>query len=189
MIALGLLGFIVIHLGDIAALKRVPRAKPATWAIGVGLLVYATVMMSLSQAQLPLPVWSAYLGWPLLIISLFLLVYSLFINLPFRKTYVSTGVSHKLVTTGLYALVRHPWIHCFILVMLSLVLISRSSQLLIAAPIWILFDILLVVVQDRFLFGRMFKGYDDYQRKTPMFVPNRKSINAFISQLRSAIIR
>jgi len=186
-IAVGILGFIVIHLFDIVSLKRIPSgAKPGVWTVGSGLLVYSLIMLCLKSNTLPLPIWSAWLGWGLLTLSLFLLIYSLFINLPFRKTYIATGVSDKLITTGLYALVRHPWIHCFTLLMLSLILVSKSSLLLIAAPIFILLNILLVVIQDKFFFGRMFAGYDRYRKETPMLLPNRKSISACISSLRKA---
>lgn len=189
LVAMGALGFAIIHLCDIVALKKVPWAKPIAWLSGGGLLIYASVMVCLSPEKLPLPGWLTYLGWPLLIISLSWLIYSLFINLPFGKTYIATGVGDRLITTGLYALVRHPWIHCFTLLLISLFLISGSRLWLAAAPVWLLFDTLLVVIQDRFLFGRMFKGYDDYRRTTPMLVPNRKSLSAFLSQLRSAANR
>ncbi len=119
-----------------------------------------------------------------MLISLPLLIYSLFINLPFRKTYVATGVSDKLIRTGLYALVRHPGVHWFILLVLSLILVSKSSLLLIAAPTFILLDVVLVIVQDKFFFGRMFDGYDSYRQETPMLVPNRKSISACIRTIK-----
>jgi len=186
-IAVGIFGFIVIHLFDLVSLKRIPSgAKPGVWIVGSGLLVYSLIMLCLKSNTLPLPIWSTWLGWGLLTLSLFLLIYSLFINLPFHKTYIATGVSDKLITTGLYALVRHPWIHCFTLFMLSLILVSKSSLLLIAAPIFILLNILLVVIQDKFFFGRMFAGYDRYRKETPMLLPNRKSISACISSLRKA---
>jgi hypothetical protein len=41
----------------------------------------------------------------------------------------------------------------------------------------------LVVVQDRYFFPKMFKGYDEYQKETPMLVPNRRSLKAFINSL------
>jgi len=185
-IVLGILGFLVIHLFDIVSLKKIPVAKPVTWILGSGLLAYSVIMVCFTPDKLPLPIWSTWLGWALLSISFFLLIYSLFINLPFRKTYVATGVGDKLITTRLYALVRHPWMHWLILVMLSLILVSRSSLLLIASPIWILLDILLVAIQDKFFFGRMFEGYDTYRRETPMLVQNRRSISAFINSLKQA---
>lgn len=183
-ILLGTIGFLIVHLFDLVSLKRIPLAKPATWALGSSLLVYSVVMASLQSDRLPLPTWSTWLGWLLLLVSLLILGYSLFGNLPFRKTYVAMGVPDKLIKTGLYALARHPGVFCFILVMLSLLLISRSSLLLMAAPIWIIADILLVVIQDRFFFGRMFPGYDRYRQETPMLLPNRKSINTSIGYLR-----
>ncbi len=186
-IAVGCLGFLVIHLFDVVSLKRWPGLKPVTWLLGGGLLVYALVTVSLQPNQLPLPTWATWSGWVLLITSLLLLIFSLFVNLPFRKTYISAGVSNKLITTGLYALVRHPGVHWFILVMIALILVSRSSLLLIAAPIFILLDIILVIFQDKFFFGRMFDSYESYRRETPMLVPNRQSINAFVFSLKQRL--
>jgi len=185
-IAIGCLGFLIIHLFDIVSLKRIPGAKPLTWILGSSLLAYALVMACLRSDKLPLPIWPTWLGWALLTISFLLLIYSLFINLPFRRTYIAAGAGDRLITTGLYALVRHPGVLWFTPLMLSLILVSRSSLLLIAAPIFISLDIVLVIVQDKFFFVRMFHGYDSYQRKTPMLVPNRQSINAFINSLRQA---
>jgi protein-S-isoprenylcysteine O-methyltransferase Ste14 len=185
-IAIGCLGFLVIHLFDIVSIKKVPIAKPCTWVLGSGLMGYAIVASYLWSDRLPLPAWSTWLGWVLLAISLSLLIYSLFINLPFRKTYVATGVGDKLIKTGLYALVRHPGVIWFVPFMVSLTLVSRSTLILIAAPIYIALDIVLVVVQDKVFFGRMFQGYDRYRRETPMLIPNRRSINAFINSIRQA---
>lgn len=179
-IILGILGFLIIHFFDIVSLKRVSGAKPCTWILGSGLLVYSLIMLCLSSDKLLLSSWTTWLGWALLSISLILLLYSLFINLPFRKTYIASGVGAKLITTGLYALVRHPAVHWFILLMLSLVLVSQSKLLLIASPTWILLDILLVVIQDKFLLGRMFEGYDSYRQETPMLLPNKRSISTCI---------
>ena len=185
-IVIGALGLLVIHLFDIVSLKRVPKAKPGIWGLGSGLLVYALIKICLAPDKLQLPVWSTWLGWGLLSVSLPLLIHSLFIHLPFRKTYITTGVGDKLITTGVYALVRHPGVLWLTLIMLSLVLVSRSSLLLIASPTFILLNILLVVLEDRFFFDRMFDKYDSYKRETPMLIPNRRSANTFIRSLRQA---
>ena len=181
-VVMGAIGFAIIHFCDIVALRNVPWAKPLIWLTGSGMVVYATAAISLSQDKLALPGWLVVIGWPLLMISLYLLIHSLFIKLPFRKTYLATGVGDRLVTSGLYALVRHPWLHSFSLLMMSLLLIFQSNLLLIAIPLWIVLNILLVIIQDRFFFGRMFPGYRDYRRQTPMLIPTRKSINLFFSQ-------
>jgi protein-S-isoprenylcysteine O-methyltransferase Ste14 len=184
-VGIATLGFVVTHLFDIVSIKRIPAGiKPLTWLVGCGLLAYSFLMVCLAPDKLPLPVWSIWPGLVLLIMSISLLIYSLFINLPFRKTYFATGVGNKLIKTGTYALVRHPGVLWFVPFMLSLILVSRSSLLLIAAPTFILLDIALVVVQDKFFFVRMFDGYKRYQRETPMLVPNRQSISAFINSLK-----
>jgi len=36
-------------------------------------------------------------------------------------------------------------------------------------------------MQDRVLLDRMFEGYDSYRQETPMLLPNRLSINAFMN--------
>ena len=185
-IVVGCLGFLTIHLADIFSLRKVPGAKPLSWLIGVGLLVYAVTMLSLAADKLPLPQWLVWSGTALLAVSFWLLVYSLFVNLPFRKTYVATGSGDRLITSGLYALVRHPGVHWFILVLAALVLVSRSEMLLIAAPVFAAIDVALVLVQDRFIFGRMFEDYPRYRQTTPMLVPNRKSLNAFINSFKAA---
>ena len=129
-IAIGVLGFLVIHTFDFVALKKVPVLKPVVWLTGSGLLAYAMVMVCLAPEKLALPTWGTWLGWVLLIISLLLLLYSLFINLPLRKTYLASGIGDKLVKTGLYALVRHPGVMWFTLVMVSLVLVISSMMVL-----------------------------------------------------------
>ena len=183
-IIIGAVGFVVVHIFDLVALKRIPRLKPVIWCIGSALLIYSLVMICRYPVKIELPAWSAWLGWGMLAVSATLLIHSLFISLPFRKTYVDTGVGDKLVRTGLYALVRHPGILWFPLFMLSLIPISRSSLLLIAAPIFIALDIVLVVIQDKLIFGRMFSGYERYRKETPMLLPNRKSFGAFLRSLR-----
>ncbi len=185
-LAFGILGFIILHIFDIVSLKKIPGVKPVTWLAGGGLLFFSVIMMALAPGKLGLPVWAIWLGWGLLPLATFLTVYSLFINLPFRRTYINSGVGDKLVVTGLYALVRYPWIHTFALILLSLILVSRSRLLLIASPILILLNILLAVIQDRFFFDRMFSGYDRYRKQTPMLIPNRRSITACINSLRQA---
>jgi protein-S-isoprenylcysteine O-methyltransferase Ste14 len=183
-IILGCLGFLIVHLFDIVALKRLPAAKPIIWFSGIGLFIYAIVMICLQSNTLILPAWSTGLGWALLSISFALLLYALFINLPFIKTYISTGVPDELVKTRMYALVRHPGVIWFVLLIFALILVSKSSLLLIAAPIFILLDIVLVVFQDKYFFGRMFDSYDSYRGETPMLIPSRESIGAFTDSVK-----
>ncbi len=183
-IGLGILGFVVFHLVDLAAIWRLPAAKPLFWTGGCALVVYGFVMACLEGARLSLPLWATVLGWLLLAAAGAQVGYSLFLNLPFRQTYLKTGVGDRLITTGLYALVRHPGVWGLAVLMLALVLVSHARLMLIAAPVWLVTDIIVVAVQDYLFFGRMFPGYREYRRTTPMLIPSPRSIGSFLTQLR-----
>ena len=143
-----------------------------------GLLAYSTLMVCLDTERFWLPVWTQGVGWFLLPVSTLLLAYSLFLELPFSRTYYSTGHSPVLITTGTYALVRPPTVPWYALVLFSLLLVSRSQLLLLAIPIWLTLDILWVVLQERFLLSRVFPEYASYRRTTPMLIPTRRSLKA-----------
>jgi protein-S-isoprenylcysteine O-methyltransferase Ste14 len=185
-VILGVLGIVIVHFCDPVAIRRLPLLKPIVWVSGAGLFIYATVMICLSTDKLLLPEWAGWLGWVLLIVSLGLLVFSLLINLPFRDTYVASGVGDRLVTTGFYALVRHPGVLWSVSLAVGLVLVSKSRLALAAALLFLALDVVVVVIQDRVFFRRMFTEYDRYSRTTPMLVPTGKSIQAFCASIRNA---
>jgi protein-S-isoprenylcysteine O-methyltransferase Ste14 len=183
-ILLGVLGHIVLLTTDLIALKKLPGLKPAAWAVGWALWTCSVISISVWSPKITLPFWSIITGWVVLAIALSLMIVSLFVSIPFRKTYVATGVSDKLVTSGMYALVRHPWTTWYALLMLSLVPVTRAHDMLIATPLFSLLGIIAAIIQDRFIYSRLFTSYDVYRRQTPMLIPNRKSITTFISSFR-----
>jgi len=175
-VALGAIAFIIAWFFDWAALQRIRYLKQIIGLAFVILFGYALVMVATQPDKLPLPAWLSSAVWPLLVISGLLLIYSLFLEIPFRQTYADNGAGDKLVKTGTYALVRHPGVLWLALFLLALVLVSRSRLLLLAAPLWILLDVLYVWIQESFFFGRMFAGYAQYKRETPMLIPTPASI-------------
>jgi protein-S-isoprenylcysteine O-methyltransferase Ste14 len=186
-IVIGVVGFFAIYLFDLVSLKRISLGiKPFLWTAGCGLLLYSVVMLCLEPATLPISNWLTWVGWGLLLVSLFMIMLTLFVKLPFRKTYVDSGVGDKLVKTGLYALIRHPGLYWVATFMFSLVLISRSSLMLMAAPIFVFVNTVLVIIEDKYLFVKMFDGYDEYQKETPMLIPNRRSIKAFVNSIKGS---
>jgi protein-S-isoprenylcysteine O-methyltransferase Ste14 len=188
-VAAAALGHLIIQLSDVAAIKRLPVVKPVSWAVGSGLWLYSMLVCSLWPQRLPLPSWTTVAGWALLAPSALVLSSSLFISLPFRKTYITSGTAgttNSLVTSGLYSLVRHPWIYGYAPLMLSILLVSKSTLMLIAAPLLTSLTIITAIIQDKYIFNRLFPGYEDYRRTTPMLFPNRDSVRLFISSLRQA---
>ncbi len=183
-IACGVLGILAVHLAAPAAIRRLPVLKTIAWAVGTGLVVFALAMLGISPDRLSRPIWASGLGWATVAAAAALLSYSIFLSLPFRKTYVHSGVGDRLVTGGLYALTRHPWVMWFALLNLGYLVATGSRLMLVAAPTFIVVSVLSAAVQDRFFFSRMFPGYEDYRRHTPMLLPNRNSLRAFIDSLK-----
>jgi protein-S-isoprenylcysteine O-methyltransferase Ste14 len=183
-ILLGGSAFLFAFFFDFAALKGIAYLKQALGLIFAVLFGFALLMVCLKAERFSLPHWLSWLGWPLFLVSNCLLVYSIFLEIPFKQTYATDGVGDKLVKTGTYALVRHPGILWFGLLLIALLMISRSKLLLIAAPLWFLLDVLWVWIQERFYFNQMFPGYEQYKRETPMLIPTRESIVRCVKTLR-----
>jgi protein-S-isoprenylcysteine O-methyltransferase Ste14 len=186
-IFLGVLGFVIFHLVDLAAIWRLPAAKPAFWFSGCLLVAYSAVKACLAPTRIFLPGWVSGLGWMLVLVSILQIFYSLFLNLPFKKTYLKTGVGDELITTGLYGIIRHPGVWGLGVLMAALVMISRSRLMLLAAPVWLVTDIIVVTIQDYLFFTRMFPGYREYRVNTPMLLPRWRSITRLFCRLRYSI--
>lgn len=178
-IILGVCSFLVAYWFDFVSFKKIPLAKLILGGTAGFLGIYSLAMVCLRTERLNLPGYLSFLGWFLLFISTFLLSFSLFWEIPLRKTYLVKGVGDKLIKTGTYALVRHPGVIWYTLLLLALLLISRSRLLLIALPIWVFMDVLYVVIQEKFYFPHMFPGYEEYKKETPMLIPTRKSLASF----------
>jgi len=183
-IGLGVLSFVVAYLFDMASLKNVPAAKQLAGLAALGLLIYSTVMICQSPAQFEIPVFVRIIGACLLVIFLVLLIYSLFIELSFQKTYINQGVSGKVVSTGTYALVRHPGVIWLAFAFIGLALLYPSITLFIAVVIWWLVDVIYVAIQDKYLFPKMFPEYQTYKKQTPFLIPTKRSFLACVNTLR-----
>ena len=175
-ITIGIIGFFMTFFFDLVSIKRIPILKGFLLVMVAVLILYAELMVCINGEKFPIPPSLQYSGIFLLLIFIILFIYSIFLELPFKETYFCAGYASRLVKTGSYALVRHPGVLWFSGIQASLIFVSRSKLMLIAAPIWIFMDLLLIMVQERFYFRRMFQGYDDYMQETPMLVPTRSSI-------------
>lgn len=175
-VLLGALAFAMAFAFDLASLQRARHLKPVLSASAGATFLAALAWTLATPGRFTWPAWTSLVGWPLLILATALLVYSLLLELPFAATYARQGVGDVLVTTGTYALVRHPGVIWFGMALVGCVLVSKSRLMVIAGIVWFCLDVLYAWLQDRFLFVRMFPGYAAYQKTTPMLVPSRQSL-------------
>lgn len=178
-ILIGVLGFMAGYGFELVSGKRLPGARPVLFLVASGLLLYSLVMICLTSERIWLPTWAIVIGWITLPISSLFFIRSLLFELPIKGTFGTSRVDSYLVTTGTYAIVRHPTVFLFLLVLTSLLLVSRASLLLIAIPIWGMLDILWVLLQERLVLTKIFPAYAQYQESTPMFIPSLRTMQAF----------
>ena len=181
----GVASFLVAFTFDIFAIKGVRGVKPVVVFLVVALHAYAIYAACWGVDRFEIPGYVSLIGWATLPIWSLLLLYSLALELPTGQTYTRPGVGNRLITTGTYALVRHPGVIWYILALGSLLLACRSPILLVAVPVWVALDVIHVTVQDKFFFPRMFPEYKEYQKSTPMLIPTPGSISACIRTVRA----
>jgi protein-S-isoprenylcysteine O-methyltransferase Ste14 len=181
-ILIGAAGFIILFFFDLAALKQIRFLKTVIWVVGNGLIFVSLNIMMFRSPRYTLPDAIRYSGIALSVITSPLLAYSLLIEIPFKRTYLDKGTGDKLVTTGTYALVRHPGVLWLILLLIGFFLSTGSKTLLITLPVWAFLDILYIIIQDKIFFVRQFgEEYVRYQQEVPMLIPNIKSIKRCLS--------
>lgn len=182
---LSLSGFAWGVLHDIAAVRNVPRVKPALLALSAAGHLSGFYRLAAHSGRWHPPTWLRLLCSLLAPASFVAMFYSIMVEIPFRKAWVEQGHTDELVTTGTYALTRHPGVLWFTIGALSAAVATRSRRLLIAAPVIALADVAHVRFQERVVLPTVFgEAYREYQRSTPFVVPTPASIRRFLRTAR-----
>ncbi len=180
-IVLGCLAFILFYIFDINKIKFRSKYINMCFAAGLVILGFCTVAILLGDYELIN--FHFKLIWAFMaIITLILMLSTLFFWLPFGETYIRTEQSN-VVSTGMYALCRHPAVIWFCFFYLFLWLTSGNIMILWAGIVWTVMDIIYVYIQDRWIFPRILTGYNIYQQRVPFLIPNMKSIKNCIATI------
>lgn len=175
-VALGAAGFLLAYFFDHPRIEKVRWAKLAIGLVAFGLLGYSLVMAAAYPDRFQLPTAVSVIGWVFASVFLLLFIYSVFVEIPFSQAYLGKTKSSGPVTTGTYALTRHPGVIWCALTLIFLVLATGSKVLAWACPIWVLMNLIWVCIEDRFYFVKTIPGYDQYKKEVPMLVPTLGSV-------------
>ena len=176
-IVLGFIAFVFLYIFDLNKIVLFNNKINICFALGCLLLAVSTVGVLLGnsynfEVSISLQIFFGVLS----IISLLLMLYALFLALPFSKTYVVLEKENAVVDTGMYALCRHPGVIWFFFFYLFLWLASGKMLIMWAGVAWTAMDIMHVYVQDRWLFPKALNGYDQYKSEVPFLIPDLASI-------------
>lgn len=176
LIECGLAGFVLMFAFDWLTATKPGAARGFLGLAGLLLLAAATAILFILECESHRLLSAGGIIFSLLGLGfLALMAWSLFFELP-QETYVGKEPRRLVVDTGTWALCRHPGLLWFAFGYGFLALASGSGNFALAAVIWTVADIVYVIVQERFVFRKIFEDYERYISTTPMLVPTRESI-------------
>ncbi|MFZ5352319.1 MAG: hypothetical protein ACOZCL_06285 [Bacillota bacterium] len=179
----GISAFIFLFLFDVYTIRGWIYRKYICGCIGAALILFSAIMLAIVSKKAVLPLSLRLTAIVLCILSVFLLVYSLFIELPFKTTYAQKKHSSILIDTGTYALCRHPGVLWFAFIFFFYYFATGAELVIAGGLIWTSLDVLHVYLQEKLFFLKMFPSYADYMSYTPMLIPTKSSIERCILTL------
>ena len=172
-LTVGATGFFSVVLYDIAQIRGRSGAAWILSSIGY-LCILASIVFLMFSVQLP----ATPFGWLLLkgfLTSAFLLllIYSVLIEIPIaiRRRPLGHSDERAVVNSGFYGMVRHPGLVWFMLLWGSIIATYQDSQVTVVGIGLVLFDLVLVVLEDLVFFPRIFSDYNEYKKQVPFLVP------------------
>jgi len=187
-VVVGILAFLILYWVDFFDLKRMPVIKILTWILGVVLIFASHLSVIFDSTTFIIPEFFRASGFVLSIIFFLLFIYSVFIEIPLFRRRGIVANEKGLVTSGTYALTRHPGVIWYILTLIAIFIHTGSKILLISIPIWGMMDIIYAIIQDYYFFPRLFgEDYSNYREKTPILIPSSKNIRNCILTYKTLI--
>ncbi len=180
----GIFAFVLFIFSDLTKLRGKRTLTVLFFALGGIFLIGATFSMFVS-ADLFAIFEANFLRAAVISLcvagALGLLIFTLFFALPAVPTYTGTE-QLSLVSSGMYALCRHPgvlWLSLFYLLSWFL---CRTPVFLCAFFVFSALDTLYVLWQDIDVFPRSIPGYEAYRKTTPFLIPTCASVRSALNR-------
>ncbi len=180
-LGLGVLGFVMLLLFDICSLFEKSIVKYFFGVSGFSIIIISTVLIVRINSDITFSFSFRIISLTIAILALLLLIYSVFIEVG-KNTYQYKNKS-RLITTGTYALSRHPGVLWFLFVYLFGAIYFQNYFVLYAGLTWTVINILYVSIQERYIFSKLFDNYGNYIQSTPMILPSYQSIEKCFTTL------
>lgn len=167
LIFLILAGFLLLIIGDQLQIRKKLNFSRNVQRAGYLLILTSFVYM------VPRPGPGAGLSPFFLLTTItsgILLLWSVFFEFGIERK--KHGIPENgLVTTGSYRFCRHPGFWWFALFSLSLGFLQGISAYFFTILLMNSMNLLLIFIQDRYIFPKVFQGYDEYRKQVPFLIP------------------
>jgi protein-S-isoprenylcysteine O-methyltransferase Ste14 len=174
-----LTGFLLLLSADFLAAFGKKQVAGLSKAAGYCLVTLSFVLLTLAPPPQPAssPPIDAILILPGIVVaalSAYFLLRTVFLEFP-KERKKSSLPSGALVQSGSYGLCRHPGFWWFSLLALDLAALRGFGSFLGSAILLITLNFILILVQDVYLFPKIFDGYDDYRKSVPFLFPRKRT--------------
>ena len=167
----GAIGFMMLLGSDIVGIKKYKVAQNLLAFFGTLFITASSIIILITGSTYEMDLRLRILFGLLGLIFLYFLVYSVIIEVRRNRKF-----KNKLVTSGTYALSRHPGVLWLFFYYLFGSMFFANIDILIAGLIWTFINIIYVVIQEKVIFTKIFSNYENYKESTPMLLPTVSSI-------------
>jgi len=167
----GAVGFLLMLGSDLLGIKKYNVAQSLLAFFGTLIIVCSSILILIEGKTYQMDLGLRILFGAIGLIFLFFLVYSVFIEVKKNRRR-----NNQLVTSGTYALSRHPGVLWLFFYYVFGSLFFANVDILIAGIVWSLINVIYVVIQEKVIFTRIFSNYENYKEETPMLLPTMSSI-------------
>lgn len=176
LIIVGIMGFVLLFGADLCSLHKKSMAGNVLAFFGVLFVFASSINIILNGETYNIPMFVRVLSGIVAVAFLILLIYSVLIEVNKKRS-----EKEKLLTTGTYALSRHPGVIWFLFYYIFGSVLFANTEILVAGIIWSITNIIYVLLQEKLVFNKLFENYDKYRKTTPMLFPTIKSIKRFMT--------
>ncbi len=163
-------GFFLLILSDYIQAKVGKRGTRLLSASGYAVIFLILIYILVDSPGFIVYPLSTSLGYVLSFLFSGLLVYSVMIEIPLYKKKCNLKGDEALMK-GTYGFCRHPGFIWFLLLMPSLYLVHRNVLYATVSLYMTFLDFILILVEDKFFFPRIFSNYSEYRAKVPFLIP------------------
>lgn len=138
----------------------------------LAILLYFFDSGLINRANLKLPAWIRFTGFPAGIIINILIYYSLWNMGSNFSASLKIKKGHQLITTGIFSYVRHP-LYVLFCAMWTCFFLLTTNYFIGATGIitYLIIFIYRVPIEEKMMREKFGKKYDDYSKMTPRYFP------------------
>ena len=162
-------GFLLVLLSDLLQTRKATAFSAFLSWTGYALVALCVASLALRGLRATADAL-AIAGLALSAVFSGLLLFSVCFEIPFAKNGAGAP-KNKAYAKGTYGFSRHPGFLWFAALQCALWPVHRDGGSLWLSAWMILLDFLLICLEDRFLFPRIFVDYREYRKKVPFLLP------------------